>query len=129
MSLYGKIDLSRPLTEEEAEWLLTRAGGEELVAVNKRQFQDLSKAEKAKIRDQSEKDEKDEKQEEKEAKEAEQDEDNFHPEDIAQVLPLSVRELREFARHNGLDDSGSKEDLQITALEYLEKKRAEEGSK
>lgn len=129
MSLHGKIDLSRPLTKEEAEWLQSRAGGHDLVAVNRRQFKDLSKTEKAEVRKQSEEDEEEEKKEEEEIRQAEEDDDSFEPEDLAQVLPLSLRELREFARHNGLDDSGSKDELQITALEYLEAKRLKEDSK
>jgi len=122
MSLHGKIDLSRPLTDAEKEWLYTRPGGRAQVAVNDRQFGHLSEEERSALQVSHRADMEDEAEREA-AFRREEDEDGFDEEDIAKVAPLRVDELRAWLKKKGLDQTGSKEDLQVRMLEKLEKDR------
>lgn len=115
MSIY--VDLSRPITDEERAYLTRRAREDEIV-VNDRQFGHLKDAEKRKLRQTAEQDD---------AEEAEfqaqfdYDEDEaFDPELVAQVAPLTVKELKARIEKLGEKPQGNRDDLQIQLLELLE---------
>lgn len=122
MSLHGKIDLSRPLTDAEKEWLVTRPGGRASVAVNDRQFGHLSDEERSALQVSHAEDEEDEAAL-LAAYLQEDDEDGFDPEDVGKVAPLKVTELRAWLKKKGEDQTGSKEELQVRVLEKMEADR------
>lgn len=122
-----QIDLTRPPTEEEIKYLSTRAGGNDLLKVAERKFGDLSEEEAEELRGQSDVDDADEADRRAEAERLAQEEedDSFDEEDVAQVAPLTVKELKERLTKVGVkftkDDN--KEELQVLLLEYLEAER------
>lgn len=109
-----RIDLSRPITDEERAYLLSRAREDEVVA-NDRQFGGKSDAEKRKATSAA-----DEAAEEEASYEVEEEEDFFDPDLVDQVAPLSVRELQQRLEKLGLKPKGKKDELQIQLLEALE---------
>ena len=115
------IDLSRPLLEEEKEYLRERAREGE-VTVNERQFAGVTEAQARALREDAASDEKDEAQRRVEfAKEQEEiEEDSFDPEDEAKVAPLTVKQLRAALTKQGLETGGDKEELQLRLLEHYE---------
>lgn len=123
MSLNGKIDHNRPYTQEEKDWLLTRAGGRAQVDVNERQFSDLSDSERSAFQAQAQSDSDEEAARRAQLMELENDDDNFDPEDVAKVAPLSTAELRAWLAKKEMDQDGNKEDLQVRVLEKMEADR------
>lgn len=119
------IDPYRPYSEEDKEWLRTRAGAEALIDANDRQFGYLSEEEKAEVRAQVETDDKDDQEALAAAiaAQAAEDEDAFDEEDLAIVAPLSTVELRARLKKAGQNSEGSKDELQIRLLEFLEDQR------
>lgn len=117
-----RIDDSRPYTDEEKEYLLTRSGGEAKIAINERRFAHLSDEQKKALTgrvdadnasDQAEEDEFNRQQEADE-------EEGYHPDDVEKVAPMKTAELREALEAEGLSskvsaadkkDEGSDEDL------------------
>lgn len=110
MSRY--IDETRPYTEEDKAYVLTLAGGEERVRLNEVRFAHLSEKAKDSAQKQAEKDEKDEAAEQAALREAEQqaEEDSFHPDDVAKVHGLTIKDLRLQLQKLGLKDSVSEKD-------------------
>ena len=113
-----QVDLSRPITDEERAYLNLRAREDDIIA-NDRQFGGLKAAEKRKLQQRSE---------DADAEEAEfqqqfqydEDEETFDPDLVAQVAPLTVKELQARIEKLGFKPQGNKEDLQVQLLEILE---------
>lgn len=140
-----RIDLQRPLTEEEKQHLLTRANGRQLIQINERQFAGLSAKQKDEVRATAARDEEQLRKEEearRKAEDAQDDEDSYHPEDIAQVAELTVAELRQRLSKAGLrntvtakdqeiegtdDHLTEKEVLAYRVLDYLDEQRKNKG--
>lgn len=112
-----QVDLTRPITDGEREYLKLRAREDEIIA-NDRQFGHLKDAEKRKLRQGAEQDDL---EEEEYQSQFDQDEDDaFDPELVAQVAPLTVKELKARITKLGDKPQGNREDLQIQLLELLE---------
>lgn len=122
-----QIDLTRPPTEEEVEYLATRAGGADLLKVAERKFGDLTPEEAEEIRKESEADSADEAARRAAAvQQAQEEEDDaFDPIDVEKVAPLTVSELKEKLKKVGVKytKADQKEDLQVLLLEHLEAER------
>lgn len=136
-----RADSTRPYTDEEKEQLLTRPSGEALIAINERQFAHLSKKEKAALVGRALED--DEKDAHIKAVLEEQDQEDeaesYHPDDVAQVQALTIKELRQRLDKEGQrttvtaedkesdDDDGDpfteKEVLSYRLLNHLDEKR------
>lgn len=115
MSIF--VDLSRPITDEEREYLSLRAREDEII-VNDRQFGHLKDAEKRKLRQGAEQD--DAEEAEFQAQFDYDEDDAFDPELVAQVAPLNVKELKARIEKLGQKPKGNRDDLQIQLLEILE---------
>lgn len=111
------VDLSRPITDEEREYLQSRAREDDIVA-NDRQFGGLKDAEKRKLRHGAESD--DQEEAEFQSQFDYDDEEGFDPELVAQVAPLTVKELKARITKLGEKPQGNREDLQVQLLELLE---------
>ena len=111
------IDLSRPITDEEREYLKLRAREDDIIA-NDRQFGHLKDAEKRKLRQGAEED--DQEEAEFQSQFDYDDEDTFDEELVAQVAPLTVKELKARITKLGEKPQGNREDLQVQLLELLE---------
>ena len=111
------VDLSRPITDEERAYLQSRARGDDIVA-NDRQFGHLKDAEKRKLRQGAEEDDREEA--EFQAQFDYDEGDEFDPELVAQVAPLTVKELKARITKLGEKPQGNREDLQVQLLELLE---------
>lgn len=112
-----QVDLTRPITDEEREYLMARAREDEVV-VNDRQFGHLKDAEKRKLRQTAEDDDLEEA--EFQSQFDYDEEDTFDPELVAQVAPLTVKELKARITKLGEKPKGNREDLQVQLLELLE---------
>lgn len=112
-----QVDLTRPITDEEREYLMARAREDEVV-VNDRQFGHLKDAEKRKLRQTAEDDDLEEA--EFQSQFDYDEEDTFDPELVAQVAPLTVKELKARITKLGEKPQGNREDLQVQLLELLE---------
>lgn len=123
MSKHGKIVLTRPLTDEEKEWLLTRAGGQDTIDANERAFGGLSEEQREALRSEADADSEEEQRRQAEFNAG--DEDGFSQELLAQVMPLSVAELKAWLKKNGIEQDGTVEDLQLRMLEALEAAQAD----
>lgn len=112
-----QVDLSRPITDEEREYLQIRAREDDIIA-NDRQFGGLKDAEKRKLQQRSE--EADAAEDEYQQQFEYEEEETFDPELVAQVAPLTVKELQARIEKLGFKPQGNKEDLQVQLLEILE---------
>lgn len=112
-----QVDLTRPITDEEREYLMARAREDEVV-VNDRQFGHLKDAEKRKLRQTAEDDDLEEA--EFQSQFDYDEEDTFDPELVTQVAPLTVKELKARITKLGEKPQGNREDLQVQLLELLE---------
>lgn len=117
-----QVDLTRPITDEEREYLKLRAREDEIV-VNDRQFGHLKDAEKRKLRQGAEQD--DQEEAEFQAQFDYEEDEAFDPELVAQVAPLTVKELKARITKLGEKPQGHREDLQVQLLELLEGGSAE----
>lgn len=111
------VDLSRPITDEERAYLQSRAREDDIVA-NDRQFGRLKDAEKRKLRQGAEDDDREEA--EFQAQFDYDEGDEFDPELVAQVAPLTVKDLKARITKLGEKPQGNREDLQVQLLELLE---------
>lgn len=111
------VDLSRPITDEERAYLQSRAREDDIVA-NDRQFGNLKDAEKRKLRQGAEEDDREEAAFQAQFDYDEGDE--FDPELVAQVAPLTVKDLKARITKLGEKPQGNREDLQVQLLELLE---------
>ena len=111
------VDLSRPITDEERAYLQSRAREDDIVA-NDRQFGNLKDAEKRKLRQGAEEDDREEA--EFQAQFDFDEGDEFDPELVAQVAPLTVKDLKARITKLGEKPQGNREDLQVQLLELLE---------
>lgn len=114
-----RIDTSRPFTEEEREWLLTRAYGKEKIAQNDAVFGDLSEAKKKRLQERAADD--DEKEAALNPPPPEDDEDEYHPEDLARVEQLTIKDLRLALAKAGLRDTVTKADVTVEGGTLTEK--------
>lgn len=112
-----QVDLSRPITDEERAYLKLRAREDDIVA-NDRQFGHLKDAEKRKLRQGAEEDDREEA--EFQSQFDYDEEDTFDEELVAQVAPLTVKELKARITKLGEKPQGNREDLQVQLLELLE---------
>lgn len=112
-----QVDLSRPITDEERAYLNLRAREDDIIA-NDRQFGGLKDAEKRKLQQRSE--EADAAEDEYQQQFEYEEEETFDPELVAQVAPLTVKELQARIEKLGFKPQGNKEDLQVQLLEILE---------
>ena len=112
------VDLSRPITDEEREYLKSRARESDIVA-NDRQFGGLKDAEKRKHQAQAEQDDAEENDLQREIEEEYGSADEFDPELIAQVAPLTVKELKQRITKLGGEPEGKKDELQLQLLDLL----------
>lgn len=119
------VDLSRPITDEEREYLRSRAREGDIVA-NDRQFGHLKDAEKRRERKSAEEDQDSEAQLQAQIEEQYASDDEFDPDLVAQVAPLSVRELKQRIEKLGGKPNGNKDDLQIQLLDLLDPAEAPE---
>lgn len=130
-----RINLQRPLTEEEKEYLLTRANGADLIKINERQFEGLEEKQKVEARETAARDEQ---FEARHNEDDDDDEDGYHPDDMAQVVDLTVAEMRQRLSKEGLPTTVSskeqviegsdrklteKEVLAYRLLDHLDSKR------
>lgn len=111
------VDLSRPITDEERAYLQSRAREGDIIA-NDRQFGRLKDAEKRKLRQGAEED--DQEEAEFQAQFDYDEGDEFDPELVAQVAPLTVKDLKARITKLGEKPQGNRDDLQIQLLELLE---------
>lgn len=112
-----QVDLTRPITDEEREYLASRAREDEIV-VNDRQFGHLKDAQRRKLQQQAELD--DQEEQEFQAQFDYDEEEAFDPELVAQVAPLNVKELKARIEKLGEKPKGNRDDLQVQLLELLE---------
>lgn len=112
-----QVDLSRPITDEERAYLNLRAREDDIIA-NDRQFGGLKDAEKRKLQQRSE--EADAAEDEYQQQFEYEEEETFDPDLVAQVAPLTVKELQARIEKLGFKPQGNKEDLQVQLLEILE---------
>lgn len=112
-----QVDLSRPITDEEREYLRIRAREDDIIA-NDRQFGHLKDAEKRKLRGEAE--DADQEEAEFQAQFDYDEEDEFDPELVAQVAPLTVKDLKARITKLGEKPQGNRDDLQIQLLELLD---------
>lgn len=118
-----QVDLSRPITDEEREYLKLRAREDDIIA-NDRQFGHLKDAEKRRLRGDAE--DADREEAEFQAQFDYDEEDEFDPELVAQVAPLTVKDLKARITKLGEKPQGNRDDLQIQLLELLDA-QGEEG--
>lgn len=111
------VDLSRPITDEEREYLRIRAREDDIIA-NDRQFGHLKDAQKRKLRGEAE--DADHEEAEFQAQFDYEEDDEFDPELVAQVAPLTVKDLKARITKLGAKPQGNRDDLQIQLLELLE---------
>lgn len=115
------VDLSRPITDDEREYLMSRSREGE-VEVNDRQFGHLKPEEKEAEQDQAELDHQEEEAERKAFEAAVEDADaqSFPEWIVDKVEPLTVNQLRTALAKRGLDKDGLKPELQVRLAEWLE---------
>ena len=107
-----RIDPDRPYTEEDKKWLLTRAKGKALIAVNDRRFAHLSDEERAALTGRVD----DDNAKEQELQDAalremeEEEEDSYHPDDVEKVSHLTIAQLRAALEEEGLSPTVSERD-------------------
>lgn len=108
------VDDSRPYTDEEKAFLLTRSGGDSLIAINDRQFAHLSEEKRAVLQGRSIESEKKEAaiQEKLEAQAKADSEDSYHDDDIAKVEPMTIAQLQQALEEEGLSPDVTKADKQ-----------------
>ena len=98
-----RIDSSVPLTEEEKEYLLSRAEGAALIAIDERKFGSLSKADKRRIRLG---------QEVEEDPSSKEEGTEYNPEDVEKVEGLTLAQLRSALKKNGIPFSVTEGEIQ-----------------
>ena len=106
------IDPNRPYTDEEKEWLLSRADGEFLIRENDRRFAHLSEKDKKAATKQAEADAQGEAEIQKAIEEQQRQEeaDSYHPDDVAAVQPLTIAQLRQALEKYGQRTNVKEED-------------------
>lgn len=107
------IDHERPYSDDDKNYLLSRPGGEDLISVNDRKFSHLSDESRKKLLKRHESDEEKEKaiQQELEKQQKQAEEDSYHEDDVAQVQPLTIAQLRKRLEDEGLSSKVTKDDL------------------
>lgn len=125
------IDLSRPITDDERAYLLSRSREGE-VTVNDRQFGHLEEGAKKSAQIQAQDDADFEEEERRAFEDAvnASEEDSFPSWIVDKVEPLTVAQLRTALAKRGQDTEGEKLELQTRLAEFLEeaakKKEAED---
>lgn len=114
------IDLNRPITDEEREYLIARAREGE-VAVNDRQFGHLSDDEKDALRGRATKDARVEAA--ISVLRDQEEEEDFDEDILGEVMPLKVADLRARLEKEGLSSDGNKDELQLRLLVLLQDRR------
>ena len=107
-----QVDPNRPYTDEEKEYLLTRSTGESLILINERRFAGVDEDRAEEIRRRAEADAALERREAA-VQTQDDDPDGYHPEDLAQVVDLTIQEIRLRLEKLGLSSDVSEEDLLV----------------
>ncbi len=116
------IDPNRPYTDEEKDWLRTRAAGEGLIQLNERRFADVPEEEKEAIREEFDADA--ELDAEAEAQRKQEEEEEFDEEDIQYVSQMKTHEVKAKLRELGHEPvEGKANDLKLQLLEILDAAR------
>lgn len=98
-----QIDHTRPYTDEEKAYLLTRANGEDLIKINDRRFAGVDDSQREALRLQAERDDANDDAERRAAlQEYEDDPDAYHPDDIETVENMTTKQIREVLAKVGL---------------------------
>lgn len=107
-----RIDHDRPYTEEDKQYLLTRANGRTLIQINERRFGHLEEDEAEARRKQAEKDAEIEAAEAEARRKAQDadDEDAYHPDDLNLVEQLTIAQMRDKLEKLGLPRTVSEAD-------------------
>ena len=103
-----RINFGAPLSEDDKEYLLSRSGGEELIAMNDRQFGHLTKTEQKKVRGEAMKAEREDDLPPEPGVIIE--DDDYHPDDIKKVEQLTEAQVRAALKKAGLSVEVTKED-------------------
>lgn len=120
MSRY--IDHGKPLSEADKEYLLTRSGGDLLIAENEAKFGHLSEDEAQEVSDQKSADDEHDENELAEALEGQEEPLDYDDDVIDRVSPLSFNELRQAVKKAGLKTEANvtKEELQNLLLDHYQ---------
>lgn len=107
-----QVDPNRPYTDEEKEYLLTRSTGESLILINERRFAGVDEDRAEEIRRRAEADAALERREAA-VQTQDDDPDGYHQDDLAQVVDLTIQEIRLRLEKLGLSSDVSEEDLRV----------------
>ena len=107
-----QVDPNRPYTDEEKEYLLTRSTGESLILINERRFAGVVEDRAEEIRRRAEADAALERREAA-VQTQDDDPDGYHQDDLAQVVDLTIQEIRLRLEKLGLSSDVSEEDLRV----------------
>lgn len=107
-----QVDPNRPYTDEEKEYLLTRSTGESLILINERRFAGVDEDRAEEIRRRAEADAALERREAA-VHTQDDDPDGYHQDDLAQVVDLTIQEIRLRLEKLGLSSDVSEEDLRV----------------
>ena len=120
------VDLSKPLSDEDREYLIERRREDE-IRFNDAEFGDLKDKDKKAVSEQHDSDVKEDKAEQEayEKALAEADEEGYPEHLVEKVEPLTVAQLRAALKKRDLETSGDKEELRIRLIEFLEEKDKE----
>lgn len=117
-----RVDPDRPYTEEEKDFLRTRANGINLIAVNERRFAHLSEDQKEALTGRANDDaEKERRLQEEFEEEMDDEEESYHPHDIEKVSVMKIAELRTALEEEGLSASVSKKEMDSEEGHFTEK--------
>lgn len=119
------IDLSRPLSDEDREYLMSRSREGEVI-VNDRQFGGLSDDERTEVQEEFDKNETKDQEERKRFQDAIEDENaNSYPwELVDKVEPLTLNQLRSALKKRDLSVEGNKDELRVRLITFLEEQLA-----
>lgn len=118
-----RIDTTRPFTDEEREYLRAAKGsvGDSMIEANERAFGTLAESEAVALQDQAAADDEAQAKVDEAVRAAgEPSEDDFNDEDMAEVAPLTITQLRARLKKENQDSTGNREELQLRLLEYLD---------
>lgn len=126
--MMGKsIDLNKPLTQDEREYLESRRRIGD-IAANDRRFGHLSDSDKSSARKQVDSDNAEDDAEQEAIRQNEEEADVYDDDLVDQVLPLKTADLRSQLGKLGLETGGKKDDLRMRLLEHLQNERDEDES-
>lgn len=119
------IDRNKPLSDEDKEYLATRADGNEIIRVNEALFGHLSDEEKDAVTEQGKADADEDEAAAKRQQELDDSIPEYDEDVLEQVAPLNVEELKLRLKDEGvkIPSDAKKEDLQDLLLDALQDKK------